>query len=133
MQTSAGNNNDVVALATLVRDHMRQTRSTSFTLADIGAKDSSGSIADNFSRLEVGSWSNVLTGGISVFFKFSDTRKPGSGKLTPGGQIPWKIKTRKEVGHNEEELHKKFDGEIRFNYPERHYAIRVTLVKREVR
>ena len=108
---------------------MRKTDSTNFTLAAIIKNDTLGRIAKNFSGLEVANWPNPWRGGYAVYFKFADGRNQDSVKLTQYERIPWKVKTKKEIGRNDSQIGKKFDGEIHFYYPERHYYITEIIVK----
>jgi hypothetical protein len=125
----AEENKDVVLLSYLIRDYMRKTGSTSFTLSDIAKKDTSGQITKNFSRLEVANWPNVWSGGYAVYFKFSDVRNKDSVKLMPYEGILRKVKTKEKIGRNDAQLALKYDGEIHFYYPERGYHIAGILVK----
>jgi len=50
-------------------------------------------------------------------------------KLTQYERIPWKVKTKKEIGRNDKQVAKKFDGEIHFYYSERFYHIREIILK----
>lgn len=129
MSVIAEGNKDVVVLAYLIRDYMRKTSSTGFTLSDIVKIDTLGRVAKNFSRLEVANWPNVWRGGYAVYFKFSDERNKDSVKLTQYEKIPWKEKTKKKIGRNNEQIDIKFDGEIHFYYPERHYHIAEIILK----
>ncbi len=116
-------NKDVVALSYLIRDYMRQTDNTNFSLSDIIKYDTLGRVTNNFSRLEVANWPNVWRGGYAVYFKFSDNRNKDLVELTESERMSWKVKTKDNIGRNDEQLSQKFDGEIHFNYPERHYLI----------
>jgi hypothetical protein len=116
-------NNDVVALSYLIRDYMRQTDNTNFSLSDIIKYDTLRRITNNFSKLMVANWPNVWAGGYSVYFKFSDNRNKELVKRTEAERIPWKVKTKENIGRNDVQLAIKFDGEIHFYYPERHYHI----------
>jgi hypothetical protein len=129
MRAIAEDNKDVVVLSYLIRDYMRKTRSTNFTLADILKDDTLGRISKNFSRLEVADWADPWRGGYAVYFKFADRRSKDSVKLTQNEIIPWKVKIKKEIGRNYTLLAMKFDGEIHFYYPERHYHITGIIVK----
>ena len=119
----AEDNKDVVVLSYLIRDYMRQTDNTNISLSDIIKFDSLGRVTNNFSRLEVANWPNIWAGGYAVYFKFSDNRNKDLVMLTESERIPWKVKTKENIGRNEEQLSQKFDGEIHFYYPERHYHI----------
>jgi len=131
MKVIGEDNRDVVALSYLIRDYMRQTDNTNFSLSDIIKYDTLGRVTNNFSKLEVAYWSNVWIGGYAVYFKFSDNRNKDSVKLTESERIPWKVKTTKEkIGRNDEQLSINFDGEIHFYYPERFYHI-VEIILRE--
>ena len=116
-------NRDVVALSYLIRDYMRQTDNTNFSLSDIIKYDTLGRVTNNFSKLMVADWPNVWAGGYAVYFKFSDNRNKELVKLTEAERIPWKVKAKENIGKNDEQLSQKFDGEIHFYYPERHYHI----------
>lgn len=116
-------NRDVIVLSYLIRDYMRQTDNTNFSLSDISKFDTLGRVTNNFSRLEVANWPNVWRGGYAVYFKFSENRNNDSIKLTETERIPWKVKTKEKIGRNDEQLSNNFDGEIHFYYPERHYHI----------
>lgn len=98
MQIIAEDNKDVVVLSYLIRDYMRKTRSTNFTLADIVKYDTLGRITKNFSRLEVTNWPNLWAGGYAVYFKFADRRNKDSLALTKYERIPWKVKMKKKLG-----------------------------------
>ena len=63
------------------------------------------------------------------YFKFTDRRNKDSVKLKPYEIIPWKVKKNKEIGKNEAQLARNFDGEIHFNYPERFYQITEIILK----
>ena len=132
MKVIGEENSDVVALSYLIRDYMRQTNNTNFSLSDIITFDTLGRIANNFSNLEVAYWPNVWRGGYAVYFKFSDNRNKNLVKLTESERIPWKVKTKQDVGRNDEQLSQKFDGEIHFYYPERHYHIVEIILKKPV-
>jgi hypothetical protein len=132
MRSITEDNKDVVALSYLIRDYMRKTDSTRFTLADIVKNDTLGRITKNFSRLEVSNWTNPWRGGYAVYFKFADGRNKDSVNLTQYERIPWKVKMKKEIGRNDTQLGENFDGEIHFYYPERHYHITEIIVKRLV-
>ena len=129
MSSLAEDNKDVVVLSYLIRDYMRKTDSANFTLADIVKNDTLGLITKNFSGLEVANWPDPWRGGYAVYFKFADGRNKDSVKLTQYERIPWKVKTKKEIGRNDEQIAKKFDGEIHFYYPERFYHIREIIMK----
>lgn len=123
MKVIGKDNKDVVALSYLIRDYMRQTRNTNFSLSDITKYDTLGRVVNNFSKLEVANWPNVWAGGYAVYFKFSDNRNKDLVKLTESERIPWMVKTKKNIGRNTKQLSQKFDGKIHFYYPERHYHI----------
>jgi hypothetical protein len=123
MKVIGEDNRDVVALSYLIRDYMRQTDNTNFSLSDIIKYDTLGRVTNNFSKLMVADWPNVWAGGYAVYFKFSDNRNKELVKLTEAERIPWKVKTKENIGRNDEQLSQKFDGEIHFYYPERHYHI----------
>lgn len=123
MKVIGEDNRDVVALSYLIRDYMRQTNNTNFSLSDIIKYDTLGRVTNNFSKLVVANWPNVWAGGYAVYFKFSDSRNKDLVKLTESERIPWKVKTKENIGRNDEQLSEKFDGEIHFYYPERHYHI----------
>ena len=129
MNAIGEDNKDVVALSYLVRDYMRQTHNTNFSLSDIIKFDTLGRVTNNFSRLEVATWPNVWRGGYAVYFKFLDNRSNDSIKLSESERIPWKVKTEEKIGRNDEQLSKNFDGEIHFYYPERHYHIVEIIVR----
>jgi hypothetical protein len=126
----AEDNKDVVVLSYLIRDYMRKTDSINFTLADIVKFDTLERITKNFSRLEVSNWPNPWRGGYSVYFKFADGRNKDTVTLRQFERIPWKVKMKKEIGRNEIQLAKNYDGEIHFYYPERHYRITEIIMKR---
>lgn len=130
MKAIAEDNKDVVVLSYLIRDYMLSTRRTNFTIEDVIKKDTLGRIAKNFSSIEIGYWSNTWYGGYAVYFKFADRSRKDSIKLTPDERIPWKVKVKKEIGTNETQLAKEFDGEIHFHYPERLYHITEIIVKK---
>jgi hypothetical protein len=129
MSVIAEDNKDVVVLSYLVRDYMRKTGDTGFTLSDIVKNDTLGRVTKNFSRLEVANWPDVWRGGYAVYFKFSDERNKDSLKLTQYERIPWMVKKKKKIGRNDAQLAIKFDGEIHFYYPERHYHIAEIILK----
>jgi hypothetical protein len=129
MNVIAEDNKDVVVLSYLIRDYMRKTGSTSFTLSDIVKNDTLGRVTRNFSRLEVANWPDVWRGGYAVYFKFSEERNKDSVRLLQYERIPWKVKTKKKIGRNDAQVAKKFDREIHFYYPERHYHIAEIIVK----
>lgn len=124
------NNKDVIALSYLIRDYMRQTNNTNFSLSDITKHDSSGRITNNFSKLEVSDWPDIWRGGYAVYFKFSDKRSNDSITLKETESIPWKMKTKDKIGKSNEQLSKGFDGEIHFYYPERFYYIVEIVMRR---
>ncbi len=126
----AEDNKDVVALAYLIRDYMRKTRSDSFTLSDIVKNDTLGRVTRNFSSLAVANWPNVWRGGYAVYFKFSEERNKDSLKLLPYERIPWKVKTKKKIAPKDAQLAIEFDGIIHFYYPERHYHLVEIIMKR---
>ncbi len=123
MKAIGEDNRDVVALSYLIRDYMRQTDNTNFSLSELIKYDTLGRVTNNFSKLMVANWPNVWRGGYAVYFKFSDNRNKDLVKLTETERIPWKLKTKENIGRNDEQLSQKFDGEIHFYYPERHYHI----------
>jgi hypothetical protein len=125
----ADDNKDVVVLSYLIRDYMRKTDSTNFTLADILKGDTLGRITKNFSGLEIGYWPDIWRGGYAVYFKFSDRRNIDSVKLTQDERIPWKVKMRNKIGRTDAQLAKHFDGEIHLYYPERFYHITEIIIK----
>jgi hypothetical protein len=129
MSAIADDNKDVVVLSYLIRDYMQKTRNTSFTLADITKVDKLGRVTKNFSSLEIGDWSNTWIGGYAVYFKFSDGRNKDSVKLTQYEGIPWKVKMKREIGRNDAQLAKHFDGEIHFYFPERFYNVAEIIIK----
>lgn len=104
MSVIAEDNKDVVVLSYLIRDYMRKTGSTSFTLSDILKNDTLGRVTKNFSRLEVANWPHVWRGGYAVCFKFSDERNKDSVKLMQYERIPWKVKTKNKIGKNDSSL-----------------------------
>ena len=130
MRNIAENNKDVVVLSYMIRDYMRKTNSTSFTLADIIKYDSLGRISKNFSVLEVSDWPNLWSGGYAVYFKFAVERNKDAVILSQLERIPWKVKMKKEIGRDDKQLSKNFDGEIHFYYPERHYHLVEILIKK---
>jgi len=123
MKVIGEENRDVVALSYLIRDYMRQTDNTNFSLSDIIKFDTLGRVTNNFYRLEVSNWPNLWRGGYAVYFKFSENRNNDSIKLTETERIPWRVKIKEKIGRNAEQLSNNFDGEIHFYYPERHYHI----------
>ncbi len=123
MKVIGEDNRDVVALSYLIREYMRQTDNTNFSLSDILKYDTLGRVTNNFSKLVVANWPNVWASGYAVYFKFSDSRNKDLVKLTESERIPWKVKTKENIGRNDEQLSEKFDGEIHFYYPERYYHI----------
>jgi hypothetical protein len=132
MSVTTEDNKDVVALAYLIRDYMRKTDSTTFTLSDIVKNDILGRVTKNFSSIEVADWPHVWRGGYAVYFKFSDERNKDSVKLTQYGMIPRRVKTKKKVGRNSAQPAMKFDGEIHYYYPERHYHLVEIILKEPV-
>lgn len=130
MISIAENNKDVVVLSYIIRDYMRKTNSINFTLEDIIKNDTLERITKNFSRLEVSNWPNPWSGGYAVFFKFADGRNKDKVILRQYERIPWKVKMKKEIGRNEIQFAKNYDGEIHFYYPERHYHIAEIIMKR---
>jgi hypothetical protein len=116
-------NRDVVALSYLIRDYLRQTHNTSFSLSDIIKFDTSGLVANKFSSLEVANWPNVWRGGYVVYFKFSANRNKDLIKLQEFKRIPRMVITNQKIGKNDDQRAQKFDGEMYFYYPERHYHI----------
>lgn len=129
MRNIAENNKDVVALSYLIRDYMRSTDNTDFTFEDIIRKDSIRWITKNFSSLEIGDWPDLWRGGYVVYFKFAEGRNQDSIILKEYERTPWMVKEKKEIGRNDAQLAKKFDGEIHFYYPERFYHIAGIIVK----
>ncbi len=123
MKAIGEDNRDIVALSYLIRDYMRQTDNTNFSLSELIKYDTLGRVTNNFSKLMVANWPNVWRGGYAVYFKFSDNRNKDLVKLTETERIPWKLKTKENIGRNDEQLSQKFDGEIHLYYPERHYHI----------
>lgn len=130
MNVIGEDNRDVVVLSYLIRDYMRQTGNTNFSLSDIIKFDTLGRVTNNFSGLEVANWSNVWRGGYTVYFKFSAKRNKDSIKLSELERIPWKVKTKEKIGRSDEQLSKNFDGEIHFYYPERHYHIAEIILRK---
>ncbi len=129
MKSNAEDNKDVVVLSHLIRDYMSKMRSTSFTLEDIVKSDTLRLITKSFSKLEVGDWSNVWSGGYAVYFKFADGRNKDSVKLMQYERIFGNVKTKKEIGKTEAQFAKEFDGEIHFSYPEKLYHITEIILK----
>jgi hypothetical protein len=130
MRSIAEANKDVVVLSYLIKDYMRKTHSTSFTLADIEKNDTLERITKNFSKIEVSNWSNLWIGGYAVYFKFSDDRNNDAVKLMESEWIPSNIKMKKEIGRNDKQLAENFDGEIHFYYPERLFHISGIIMKK---
>jgi hypothetical protein len=130
MNAIGENNRDVVAFSYLIRDYIRQTNNTDFSISDIIKYDNLGRVTNNFSRLEVANWPDVVHGGYVVYFKFSDNRNKDSVKLTESQTIPRKIKTKEKIGRNDEQLSKNYDGEIHFYYPERFYHIAEIILRK---
>jgi hypothetical protein len=126
----AEGNKDVIVLSYLIRDHMRNTKSSNFTLSDILVNDTLGRITKNFSGLEVANWSNIWIGGYAVYFKFSEERKTDSIELFPSERTPLKVKSKQTIGRTKAQRDKSFDGEIHFYYPERHYHVAEIIVKK---
>ena len=110
---------------------MRQTGNTNFSLPDIIKYDTTGRVAHNFSRIEVTNWPNIWRGGYAVYFKFSDKRNTDSVKLTKSERIPSKLTTKENIGKSKEHLALKYDGEIHFYYPERHYHIAEIILRKD--
>jgi hypothetical protein len=131
MKVIGEDNRDVVALSYLIRDYMRQTDNTNFSLSDIIKYDTLGRVTNNFSRLVVANWPNVWAGGYVVYFKFSDNRNKDLVKLTETERIPWKVNMKENIGRNDEQISQKFDGEIHFYYPERHYHIVEIILRKQ--
>lgn len=129
MRIIAEDNKDVVVLSYLIRDYMRKTNNISFTLEDILKYDTLRQITKNFSKLEIDYWPNIWRGGYLVYFKFADSRNKDSVKLAQYEGVPWTVKTKKEIGSSKTQRANKFDGEIHFYYPERHYYIKEIIVK----
>lgn len=130
MRAIAENNKDVVVLSYLIRDYMRSTDNTDFTLEDIIKTDRLGRIANNFSSIAIGGWPDPWRGGYAVYFKFAEGRNQDPVILTDYERIPWKVKEKKEIGRNDAQLAQNFDSEIHFYYPERFYHITGIIVKR---
>jgi hypothetical protein len=65
-----------------------------------------------------------------VYFKFAAGRNKDSVKLIQNERIPWKLKTKWEIGRTDKQRASKFDGEIHFNYPERFYHVSEIIIKR---
>ena len=121
---------DVVELSYLVKYYLNQTDHTNFSLSDIKRIDTLGTVTNNFSRLEVANWPNVWRGGYAVYFKFADNRTKVSIKSTNPERISCKIKTKEKIGRNDAQIATKFDGEIHFHYPERHYHIAEIILRK---
>jgi len=130
MRIIAENNKDVVVLSYLIKDYMVKTRRDRFTFEEIVKYDTLGRIKKSFSGIEVGNWPNPWRGGYAVYFKFAAGRNKDSVKLIQNERIPWKLKTKREIGRTDKQRASKFDGEIHFNYPERFYHISETIIKR---
>lgn len=128
-QAIAEENKDVVVLSYLIRDYLRQTNDTRFSLADIIKGDTLGRIKNNFSALEVGSIPGIWIGGYIVYFKFAEGRNNAGIQLKPHEEIPWKVTTQPKIGKSEALLARNYDGEIHLNFQERFYNIRAIIVK----
>jgi hypothetical protein len=131
MKIIGEDNRDVVALSYLIRDYMRQNDNTNFSLTEIIKHDTAGQVTKNFSRLLVANWPNVWAGGYIVYFKFSENRNKDLITLTENERIPWKVKLKENIGRNAEQLSQNFDGEIHFNFPERHYHIAEIVLRKQ--
>lgn len=125
----AEGNKDVVALSYLIRDYLRKTGNTYFALVDIEKNDSSGQVAKNFSQLAIANWPNIWRGGYTVYFKFSNKRNKDLVQVLPTPIKSSRIITKKTIGRNAAQLAAKFDGEIHFYYPERHYNVAEIILK----
>lgn len=121
INTIAEENKDVVVLAYLIQNYMRNTDNNRFTLDEILKYDTLGQIRSKFSKIEIGNWPNLWRGGYAVYFKFSDERKIDSVKLKPHERIPWNGKTKKNIGRDDIILTQNFNGEIHLYYQERFY------------
>ena len=128
-QAIAEENKDVVVLSYLIRDYLRQTNNTRFSLANIVKGDTLGRIKNNFSALEVGSLPGIWIGGYIVYFKFAEGRNKAGIQLKPHEEIPWKVTTQQKIGKSEALLARNYDGEIHFYYQERFYHIKAIIVK----
>ena len=131
MKANGQANKDVVALSYLIRDYMRQTNNTNFTLSDIITFDTLGRVTNNFSELEVTDWPSVWRGGYAVYFKFSDNRNKDLIELLESERIPWKVKTKEKIGRNDDQLTRNFDGEMHFYYQERFYHIVEIILRKQ--
>lgn len=125
----ANQNKDVIVLSYLIRDYMRKTHRTNFALSDILTTDSLTRITKNFEYIELRDWPNPIRGGYIVYYKFSKERNQDAIVLKESEKVPSVLRTKNVIGRNEKELHKKFDGELHFNYPERFYWLRGIVVK----
>jgi len=123
-------NKDVIALSYLIRNYMRQTKNTNYSLSDIIRYDTSARITHHFSAIAVADWPNIWSGGYIVYFKFSANRNNDSVTLTALEKTPLKMKTKEKIGRNKEQLSLKYDGEIHFYFPERQYHIAAIILKK---
>jgi len=116
------NNKDVLILATLIRDHLKQTNARTINLNELVQKDTLKRIANNFEKVEL-----VARGGyISVYYKFNKSRDKSKIQLTD---------KEKEIISGAKWATANFDGqyngEIRLEYGERFFHLKKIIIQKD--
>lgn len=117
----AVNNKDVLLLAILLNNYLKETDADSVNLATVLLKDTAGRISRNFEKLALKSKRTH----ISVYYKFSSQREKNV-------QLTSREKERLgRMRYTENEMAGEYDGEIQFDFGERSYRIRKIKVRKE--
>jgi len=109
---------DVLLLAILLQDYLRNNDGRNVDLDKLNRIDSSGRISKNFAHLQ-----QVNRGGhIAVLFRFSDNRNP---EIDLTAEERQRVDGLKMI---EKEYTGDHDGEIQYEYGERFYRLRKIIV-----
>jgi hypothetical protein len=108
-------NEDVLILSTLLQEHLKKTDGRSANLDELTFKDSSSRIIKNFEAIEIVPEGRYMV----VYYRFSKFRNSKSLILNDKEKsLMSKLKWKKK------KLKSEYDGEIRFDYPEKFYHLK---------
>jgi hypothetical protein len=115
----SNNNQDVLVLSILIRDHLRRTDARTFTLQELVQHDTTKRIFNHFEMIEM----QNRPGYIAVHYKFSKSRDIQKVKLDEEeakaiNNMKWRTK----------KLNDQYDGVVQFDYGERFYRIKKIIV-----
>lgn len=116
----AEKNKDILLLSIFIRDHLRQTNGSEFSLNDLQKIDTLKRIAGNFEKIQL----KKRAGYISYTYTFSATRNLLPIKLSDSEK---EILFRKIWQEKDSD---KSDGEIRYAFGERFYNIYKIIIKK---